>query len=113
MRFCSPAVGALLVGVTVSAAGAAVPNSLLGPSIGYLMAQSDLCGWSLNDRIRATYQKDFAQIGMSDAQQSAAWQQAQARETRLTSLPAKAQDSMKAGICTSAARAEFEKQLAD
>ncbi len=50
---------------------------------------------------------------MTDAQQSAAWQQAQARETKLTSLPAKAKDGMKAGICTSAARAELEKQLAD
>ena len=64
--------------------------SLLGPSIGYLQAQSELYGWNLNDRIRATYQKDFAQIGMTDAQQSAAWQQAQARETKLTSLPPKA-----------------------
>jgi hypothetical protein len=116
MRFLSPVVGALLAGLTVSAAGAAVPNSiaaLLGPSIGYLMGQSDLCGWSLNDRIRATYQKDFAQIGMSDAQQATAWQQAQARETKLTSLPPKAKDGMKAGICTSSARAELEKQLAD
>jgi hypothetical protein len=116
MRFLAPAVGALLAGLTVSAAGAAVPNSiasLLGPSIGYLMGQSDLCGWSLNDRIRATYQKDFAQIGMTDAQQAAAWEQAQTRETKITSLPPKAQEGMKAGICTSAARAELEKQLAD
>jgi hypothetical protein len=116
MRFLSPAVGALLAGLTVSAASAAVPNSiasLLGPSIGYLMGQSDLCEWNLNDRIRATYQKDFAQIGMTDGQQAAAWQQAQARETKLTSLPPKAKDGMKAGICTSAARAEFEQQLAD
>ena len=116
MRVLAPAVGALLVGLTVSAAGAAVPNSiasLIGPSIGYLMAQSDLCGWNLNDRIRATYQKDFAQIGMTEAQQSAAWQQAKARETKLTSLPEKAKDGMKAGICTSAARAELEQRLAD
>jgi hypothetical protein len=116
MRFLAPAVGALLAGLTISAAGAAVPNSiasLLGPSIGYLMAQSDLCGWNLNDKIRTTYQKDFAQIGMTDAQQAAAWQQAQARETKLTSLPPKAQDGMKAGICTSVARAEFDQQLAD
>jgi hypothetical protein len=114
MRFLAPAV--LLTGLTVSAAVAAVPNStasLLGPSVGYLMGQSDLCGWSLNDKIRATYQKDFAQIGMTDAQQSAAWREAQERETKLTSLPAKAKDGMKAGICTSAARAEVEKQLAD
>jgi hypothetical protein len=116
MRFLAPAIGALLAGLTVPAAGAAVPNSiasLLGPSIGYLMAQSDLCGWGLNDKIRATYQKDFAQIGMTDAQQSAAWQQAQARQAKLTSLPSKAKDGMKAGICTSAARAELEQQLAD
>jgi hypothetical protein len=50
---------------------------------------------------------------MTDAQQSAAWQQAQARETKLTSLPAEAKDGMKAGICTSDARAELERQLAD
>jgi hypothetical protein len=116
MRFFAPAVGALLAGLTVSAAGAAVPNSiasLLGPSIGYLMAQSDLCGWSLNDKIRAIYQKDLAQIGMTDAQQAAAWQQAQARQAKLTSLSPKAKAGMKAGICTSAARAEVEQQLAD
>ena len=116
MRFLAPVVGCLLAGLTVSAAGAAVPNSiasLLGPSIGYLQAQSDLCGWNLNDRIRATYQKDFAQIGMTDAQQAAAWQQAQARETKLTSLPPKAKAGMKAGICTAPARAEVDQQLAD
>ena len=116
MRFLAPAVGTLLTGLTVPAAGAAVPNSiawLLGPSIGYLQAQSELCGWNLNDRIRATFQKDFAQIGMTDAQQSAAWEQAQAREIKLTSLPPEAKDGMKAGICTSAARAELERRLAD
>jgi hypothetical protein len=116
MRFLSPAAGALLAGLTVSAAGAAVPNSiaaLLGPSVGYLMGQSDLCAWDLNDRIRATYQKDFAQIGMTEAQQSGAWEQAEARETKLMSLPEKAKDGMKAGICTSAARAELEQRLAD
>jgi hypothetical protein len=89
MRFLAPTIGCLLAGLAVSAVGAAVPNpiaSLLGPSIGYLQAQSELCGWNLNDRIRATYQKDFAQIGMTDAQQSAAWQQAEARETKITSL---------------------------
>jgi hypothetical protein len=116
MRFLAPAVCAVLAGVTVSAAGAAVPNSiasLLGPSIGYLMAQSDLCGWDLNDKIRATYEKDFAQIGMTEAQQSAVWEQAQAREGKLTSLPPEAKDGMKAGICTSAARAELGQQLGD
>ncbi len=116
MRFLAPAIGCLLAGAAVSAAGAAVPNSiasLLGPSIGYLQAQSELCGWNLNDRIRATYQKDFAQIGMTDAQQSATWQQAQARKAKLTGLPEKAKDGMKAGICTSAARAEIEQLLAD
>ena len=50
---------------------------------------------------------------MTDAQQSAAWQQAQARQAKLTSLPPKAKDGMKAGICTPAARAELEQQLAD
>jgi hypothetical protein len=116
MRFHAPAVGALLAGLTVSAAGAAVPNSitsLLGPSIGYLMGQSDLCGWNLNDRIRATFKKDLAQIGMTDAQLAAVWRQAEARETKLTGLPPKAKDGMKAGICTSAARAELEQQLSD
>jgi hypothetical protein len=61
MRFLAPAIGCLLAGLAVSAAGAAVPNpiaSLLGPSIGYLQAQSELCGWNLKDKIRATYQKE-------------------------------------------------------
>jgi hypothetical protein len=90
MRFHAPAVGALLAGLTASAAGAAVPNSitsLLGPSIGYLMGQSDLCGWNLNDRIRATFKKDLAQIGMTDAQLAAVWQQAEARETSSRVFP--------------------------
>jgi hypothetical protein len=116
MRFLAPAIGCLLAGLAVSSSAAAVPNSiasLLGPSIGYLQAQSELCGWNLNDRIRATYQKDFAQIGLTEAQQSAAWQQAQAREAKLTSLPPEAKDGMRAGICTSDARAELERQLAD
>ena len=116
MRILAPAVGALLVGLTVSAADAAVPNAiaaLIGPSVGYLMGQSDLCGWDLNDKIRATYQKDFAQIGMTEAQQTAAWEQAKARQAKLMSLPDKAKDGMKAGICTAAARAELEQRLAD
>jgi hypothetical protein len=44
---------------------------------------------------------------------SAAWEQAQAREIKLTSLPSEAKDGMKAGICTLAARAELERKLAD
>ena len=47
MRFLAPAVGALLAGLTVSAAGAAVPNSiasLLGPSIGYLRPRAISAG---------------------------------------------------------------------
>ncbi len=116
MRILAPAVGALLAGLTISAAGAAVPGSivaLIGPSVGFLMGQSDLCEWGLNDKIRATYKKDFGQIGMTDEQQAAAWRDAEARQTKLTSLPETAKDGMKAGICTSAARAELEQQLAD
>lgn len=116
MRILAPAVGALLAGLTISAAGAAVPGSivaLIGPSVGFLMGQSDLCEWGLNDKICATYKKDFGQIGMTDEQQAAAWRDAEARQTKLTSLPETAKDGMKAGICTSAARAELEQQLAD
>jgi hypothetical protein len=49
---------------------------------------------------------------MTDEQQAAAWRDAEARQTKLTSLPDTAKDGMKAGICTSAARAELEQQLA-
>ena len=116
MRIVAFAVGAVLAGLSVSAARAEAPNAiaaLLGPSVGFMMAQSEICGWDLKDKIHAAYQKGFAKIGMTDAQESAAWEQAAAREAKLMSLPEKAKDSMKGAVCTSAARADLEKEIAD
>jgi hypothetical protein len=56
----------------------AAPNSvavLLGPSVGYPLAQSDLCQWDISAKIRKTYEAIFKAIGMTDAQQAAAWGQ--------------------------------------
>jgi len=64
MRFLAPAIGCLLAGLAVSAAGAAVPNpiaSLLGPSIGYLQAQSirfDQAGFRV--QLRLAFRRAFA-----------------------------------------------------
>ena len=116
MRFLAPAIGCLLAGLAVSAAGAAVPNSivsLLGPSIGYRLAQSDLCGWSLSDKIHAAYQSGFQQIGMTETQQAAAWAEAKTRQTKLTTLPEEAKARMKADICTPDMRAQVEHELAE
>ncbi len=116
MRFLSAATSGLLVALAVARADAAVPNSitvLLGPAIGYLLGQSDLCGWNLNDRIRTTYQNDLQQLGMTETQKATVWSDAKARETKLNALPAQAKAGMKAGVCTSAMRAEIERELAE
>jgi hypothetical protein len=116
MRFVSVVVGGLLVALAVARADAAVPNSitaLLGPSIGYLLGQSDLCGWNLNDRIHTTYRNAFQQLGMTEAQKTAVWSDAKARETRLSALPQQAKAGMKANICTSSSRAQLEQDLAE
>jgi hypothetical protein len=112
----SVVIGGLPVSPAAGRADAAVPDSitaLLGPSLGYLLAQSDLCGWKLNDRIDATYQSDFPKIGMTKAQQEAVRQAAKAREAKRTALPDKATAGMKAGICTSDMRAQVEHDLGE
>jgi hypothetical protein len=110
----------LLAGVLVAAAAtradAAVPDrivSLLGPSVGYLLSQSDLCQWGLGDRIRKAYDDGFAAIGMTQAQRSSAWDQASATQRRLAEVPAEAREHMKADTCTSAARERVERDLRD
>jgi hypothetical protein len=93
-----------------------VPNpvtALLGPRLGYVLAQSDLCGWNLADRITATYQADFKATGLTPAQETAVWNDAAASRKALTGLAPAARTRMKAGICTPAARAELERSLTE
>jgi hypothetical protein len=107
---------AVIFSFAVSAAGAAVPNSvavLIGPDIGYLMSQSDLCQWGMSAKVQATYQQAFRTMGMTVAQQAAAWDQAKARQADLAKLPADAKARMKADTCTPEAKAHFEHNLAD
>jgi hypothetical protein len=83
---------------------AATPRSiavLLGPSVGYLLAESKICGWNLESQIQQTYERDFAVIGMTKAQTDEAWAKAAAHEAKLMGLPEKAMTPMKAQICSS------------
>jgi hypothetical protein len=94
----------------------AAPNSvavLLGPSIGYLLAQSDLCQWDISAKIRKTYDASFKAIGMTDAQQAAAWAQAAERQKVLAGLNNAAKAKMKADTCTPAKRQKVEQDLTD
>jgi hypothetical protein len=116
MRFAPIAVISLLSALAVAPASAEVPNSitsLLGPTVGYLLAQSDLCQWDLTGKIETTYQNGFKTIGMTAAQQATAWAQAAARRKDLADLPAEAKTRMKADTCAQAIRARVEKDLAD
>lgn len=116
MRFAAIVFVVLLPALAAAPARAAVPNSvaaLLGPSIGYLLAQSDLCEWRLTAKIEQTYRKDFETIGMTAAQQASTWSQASARRRALAALPAEAKTHMKAETCTPASRARVEHDLAD
>jgi hypothetical protein len=104
----------LLASSTVRAAVAATPNSIvavLGPSVGYMLSQSDLCQWNLADRIRKTYQRDFAAIGMTAAQQTSAWEQAAETQKHMTEIPPDAKDRMKADTCSPAERTRVEGYL--
>jgi hypothetical protein len=95
---------------------AEVPNAVaavLGPSVGYLLAQSDLCEWGLTAKIEKAYQDGFKTIGMTAEQQATAWSQAAARHKALTDLPAEAKTHMKAETCTPASREQLEKNLAN
>jgi hypothetical protein len=116
MRLAAIAVVSLLAAFAAAPAGAEVPNSitaLLGPTVGYLLAQSDLCQWGLNEKIEKTYRDGFKTIGMTAAQQATAWAQAAARRKALADLPAEAKTRMKADTCAPAARARVESDLAD
>ncbi len=93
-----------------------MPNSitaLLGPSVGYLLAQSDLCNWGLTEKIEKTYQAAFKTIGMTAEQQASAWSVAAARHKALAGLPAEAKAGMRTGTCTPETRAQIEKNLYD
>src|ERR1700710_2871244 len=106
-----------LVGLfAATAANAAVPSpvvALLGPSVGYLLSQSDLCQWGLKDKITKTYQDGYKTIGMTAAQQANAWEQAAATQKRMAGLSAQAREHMKADTCTPASRARVEKDLTE
>ncbi len=76
----------ILSALAAAPAKADAPNSivsLLGPAVGYLLGQSDLCEWGLNDKIEQTYKASFQAIGMSAAQQASAWEKAKARRAGL------------------------------
>jgi hypothetical protein len=108
---------ALVIGLLAApSAEARVPNqivTLLGPSVGYLLSQSDLCQWGLADKIKTTYRDGFKTIGMTAAQQSTAWEQAAEAQKRMVNLPADAKDRMKADTCSPAARGRVEHDLGD
>jgi hypothetical protein len=115
MRFAVIALTGLLP-VLAATPTEAAPNSvavLLGPSIGYLLAQSDLCQWDISAKIKKTYEASFKAIGMTDAQQAAAWRQAADRQKELTSLPDATKTKMKAGTCTPGIRQQVERDLTD
>ena len=116
MRLLTAVLGGLLFAAGTTAVKAEVPKpivALLGPSIGYLLSQSDLCQWGLTDKIRATYRNGFTAIGMTEAQQSAAWAQAAEAQRRMADLPADAKERMKADTCTAVARERVEHELGD
>ena len=97
-------------------AKADAPNSIvsaLGPSVGYLLGQSDLCEWGLSDRIEKTYKASFQAIGLSPVQQSSAWDMAKVRRAGLAGMPAEGKARMKGETCTPEFRARFEKGLTD
>lgn len=115
MRFPAVAFAVLSV-LAAMPSRAEVPNpvaALLGPSVGYLLAQSDLCEWGLTAKIEKTYRDGFKTIGMTAEQQTTVWSQAAAHRKTLAELPAEAKTRMKAETCTSASRAQFEKNLAN
>jgi hypothetical protein len=116
MRSTAVAVVVIIFSFAAAAADAAVPKSiavLLGPAVGYLLSQSDLCEWGLNAKIEKTYSQSFQSIGMTQAQRTAAWEQAQARQMELAKLPADAKARMKTDTCTADNRARLERIISD
>ena len=115
MRFVVIALAGLLP-VLAATPTEAAPNSvavLLGPSVGYLLSQSDLCQWDISAKIRKTYEASFKAIGMTDAQQAAAWAQAVDRQKALANLPDATKAKMKADTCTAEQRDRVEHDLTD
>jgi hypothetical protein len=116
MRLAVFALAGLFAVTAVNSANAAVPGpvvALLGPSVGYLLSQSDLCQWGLAGKITKTYQDGYKAIGMTAAQQATAWEHATATQKRMAGLSAEARDHMKAETCTPAARARVEQDLTE
>jgi hypothetical protein len=114
MRHAVIAVGIAFCSLSPIAVKADAPHSivsLLGPSVGYLLGQSDLCQWGLTQTIEDTYKASFKAIGMSAVQQDAAWEHAKARRAGLNGMAAEAQARMKADTCTPSFRARFEQDL--
>ena len=116
MRNAIIAAGLMLSTLAAVPARADAPNSVasqLGPSVGYLLGQSDLCQWNLTDKIESTYKASFQAINMSTAQQTAAWDMAKARRAGLAGMPAEGKARMKADTCTPELRARVEQDLKD
>jgi hypothetical protein len=114
VRFAIISLASLFAMSAATAARAEVPNpiaALLGPSVGYLLFESDLCGWGLTDKIKKTYQDGFKTIGMTAAQQTTAWQQAADTQQRMADIPPDAKANMKADTCTPPAREHVEHDL--
>ena len=115
MRFAIISFTSLLAMSAATGAHAQVPNpiaALLGPSVGYMLFQDDLCGWGMTDKIKKTYQAGFKTIGMTAAQQTTAWEQAADTQKRMSDIPPDAKANMKTDTCTADSRAHVEHDLA-
>jgi hypothetical protein len=107
---------AAILSFPASGAEAAVPKSiavLLGPSVGYLLSQSDLCEWGIAAKIENTYKRAFKAIGMTQAQQAAAWEQAKAKQAELAKIPAEAKARIKTDTCTTESRSRVELDISE
>ena len=114
MKIFTVAVVGLLPMLALAPAEAAVPGpvlALLGPGIGYMLNQSDLCQWNMGAQIKTTYQNAFNEMGLTEAEQANVWQDAVRRQKALANLPADAAAGMKSGTCTAASRARLESDL--
>lgn len=116
MRVPVIALAGLLSAFVATQAAADAPRSvvaLLGPSLGHLMAQNDICGWNLGARIEATYKAGFTRIGLTAEQQAGVWDRARWAQKGMLSSPDAAKARMKAEMCTPEIRARIEQDLAD
>lgn len=104
----------LLAAAPATAASDKVPNAivaLMGPTVGYLMAQSDLCGWNLTDKMTKVYTEGFKTIGLTAEQEAGVWKVVRERRAALGHLPVAAKDHIKAETCTAENRARVERAL--